>query len=94
MPEYHAFVTTFLCSYKAYLTPRALLGHLTSVYTMLCGTCLSQPQPLAIVGERILYVLNVWARDHFDDFDHYRHDHNFDHYGCCSICKYESDDDH
>ena len=75
LPEYHTLVSSFLASYKPYVSPDALLVHLTTLYTQLAADAERLNLPTAAartnltVRERVLYVLLLWVRVHPDDFD-------------------------
>ena len=72
-PEYHMLVVSFLCVYKRYVQPDALLTHLTMLYMELGK--LDPPQHMLraravqTTRERVLYVLVLWARRHPEDFE-------------------------
>ena len=74
-PEYHKFATSFLASYKPYVSPDALLNHMTTLFTQTTSDAERLPpsSPAARAGrtvrERVLYVLLLWLRRHSDDFE-------------------------
>ena len=60
--RYHTLVTTFLRSYRAYLPPAVLFGHLEAVYELTGGSSAVLPPPSLVICERVLYVLNFWVQ--------------------------------